>query len=171
MAESTGFPKETVCFLMRDNQMLLAEKTRGKGKGCLNGYGGRVQTEKGERVLAATLRELREESGVLASPKNLQQIAVVYPYINGELQCMVIFFKVRIWLGKPEETEEMINPNWFPIADLPWEKMMAGDRLWLPFVLGGKNVVAEIPYSNKERTKVIEKEVRIWTPSFFLPKY
>jgi hypothetical protein len=33
-----------------------------------------------------------------------------------------------------------MKPEWFSIKDIPFERMWASDRVWLPRVLAGENV-------------------------------
>jgi 8-oxo-dGTP pyrophosphatase MutT (NUDIX family) len=60
----------TLVFAMRpangvtDGEVLLGMKKRGFGVGKFNGFGGKV--ESGESVPDAAVRELREESGLIA---------------------------------------------------------------------------------------------------------
>ena len=51
----------TLCFLTRDDQVLLLKRRRPPNQGLWNGVGGHV--EPGETPLAACLREVREETG------------------------------------------------------------------------------------------------------------
>jgi hypothetical protein len=39
--------------------------------------------------------------------------------------------------GTPRETEEML-PQWYPESDIPYSKMWADDKYWLPLFLAGK---------------------------------
>ena len=65
----------TLCFLLRDGQILLAMKKRGFGEGKWNGAGGKVNA--GETVEHAAVRELREEVGVLADEKDLEPMGIL----------------------------------------------------------------------------------------------
>ena len=51
----------TLCFLTRDDHVLLLKRRRPPNQGLWNGVGGHV--EQGETPLAACLREVREETG------------------------------------------------------------------------------------------------------------
>ena len=52
----------TLCFILKNDQILLIRKKRGIGKGKINGPGGKV--DPGETFLEAAVRETREEVGV-----------------------------------------------------------------------------------------------------------
>ena len=57
-------PKErgTLCFVLREGQILLIEKKRGLEAGKVNGPGGRI--EPGETPEQAAIRETQEEIGI-----------------------------------------------------------------------------------------------------------
>ena len=57
----------TLCYLLKDDEVLLIRKKRGIGAGKINGPGGKV--DPGETPLEAAVRETREEVGV--TPLNL----------------------------------------------------------------------------------------------------
>ena len=50
----------TLCPLIKDDQILLAMKKRGFGVGKWNGVGGKV--EKGEEIIDAAIREIKERN-------------------------------------------------------------------------------------------------------------
>jgi len=154
----------TVCFLVRNEEILLARKTKHIGAGCWNGYGGEI--EAGESPLDAAVRELREESGgVTADPTDLIKIAE-NDFHNTKADgstfiTNVHFFIVRHWTGTPCETDEMRSPTWFRVCDLPLDEMMPADRLWLPVALGGKRVIGRFSYGPRQQTLLDEGEFRI----------
>jgi 8-oxo-dGTP diphosphatase len=135
----------TVCFLKRGDKILLAIKSRHIGEGCWNGYGGGI--EFGEKPEEAAVRELEEETnGVIALSKDLEKIAEI-DFHNTKSDgrnfvCKVHFYTVNKWQGEAQETEEMLNPTWFDINNLPLEKMMPADKKWLPIALSGKKIKA-----------------------------
>ena len=135
----------TVCFLRKGDEVLLAIKSRHIGEGCWNGYGGGI--EFGEKPKEAAVRELKEETnGVIALPEDLEKIAEI-DFHNTKSDgrnfvCKVHFYTVNKWQGEAEGTEEMLNPTWFDIDNLPLEKMMIADKKWLPIALGGRKIKA-----------------------------
>ncbi len=134
----------TLCFCLRDDQVLLAMKRRGFGEGKWNGYGGKV-TEKETPRTAAT-RELKEESGLSILEEALEQVGLVRFYFDGNqlFECHV--FLVKDWRGEPRESDEM-KPRWFPISQLPLEEMWVADGKWVPLVLAGKKLEAEVNFN------------------------
>lgn len=136
--------KATLCFCIKDNQVLLALKKRGFGLGKWNGYGGKVQTE--EEPITAAVRELEEESGLVTDEKNLQPVALIHFYFDGNpvFECYV--YVTKIWQNEPVETEEM-RPQWYPIANLPFLNMWAADAKWIPHILNGEKIEAKINFN------------------------
>jgi 8-oxo-dGTP pyrophosphatase MutT (NUDIX family) len=136
--------KSTLCFCIKDNQVLLAMKKRGFGSGKWNGYGGKVQ--KDETPIIAAIRELEEESGLVADDKDLRQIALVRFYFDGNpvFECYV--FLTNAWRKEPVETEEM-KPQWYPISILPFDEMWAADAKWIPLILAGEKIEAEVNFN------------------------
>ena len=58
-------PKQqvTLCFFIKENQILLAMKKRGFGAGWWNGYGGKPEPGMKETMEDVSIRETREETG------------------------------------------------------------------------------------------------------------
>lgn len=134
----------TLCFCIRDNSVLLAMKKRGFGAGKWNGYGGKVGEKESPRTAAA--RELKEESNLFADERTLEQVALVRFYFDGSqlFECHV--FLARDWQGEPDESEEM-RPRWFSVSQLPFEEMWVADRKWIPLILAGKKLEAEVNFN------------------------
>ena len=118
----------TLCFLLRNDQILLAMKKRGFGSGKWNGYGGKPMID--ETIIDAAIRETEEEIGV--TPKQLQKVATLdfhhpkLPEFHDWDQQVVVFF-VTEWEGEPQESDEM-KPQWFSIRELPLSRWAASDR-------------------------------------------
>ena len=134
----------TLCFCLRGDQVLLAMKKRGFGAGKWNGYGGKVLEKETPR--AAAIRELEEESGLVVGEEILEQVGLVKFYFDGNqlFECHV--FLVREWQGEPLESDEM-KPHWFPVSQLPFEKMWVADSKWVPLVLAGRKLEAEVIFN------------------------
>jgi hypothetical protein len=45
------------------------------------------------------------------------------------------------WNGTPCESEE-VNPRWFNIDEIPYDKMFPDDKYWLPLILENKRIKA-----------------------------
>src|SRR5688572_15526473 len=115
--------RDTLVFLIRDGEVLLAMKKRGMGEGWWNGVGGKV--ERGETVYEAAVREAREEIGV--TPKHLWEVARLnFQFPDKEAYPCYVYLCDE-WHGDPVETEEMA-PRWFPVEKIPYEQMWDGDE-------------------------------------------
>ncbi len=144
----------TVCFLLRGtppSQILLGQKKRGFGVGKLAGIGGRV--EAGESILAAACRELKEETGVVATERDVQergQVTFLFPHQPSWNQVVHIFIATT-WTGEPVESDEML-PRWYPVQALPLHTMWDDSRYWLPAVLAGERINSTIVYAANNET-------------------
>lgn len=134
----------TLCLLIRGNRVFLARKKKKIGAGKLNGYGGKVEPE--ESIPQATVREMREESGVEVPIEALDKRGIVNFHFEGVLRVQVHVFFARKWIGEPQETEEMGPPEEFDFDEVPYGEMLAADAHWLPLILQGKRIVANAYY-------------------------
>lgn len=152
--------RTTLCFLVREGEVLLAMKKRGFGVGKWNGVGGKV--EKGEDVKASAVREI-EEIGARVSPDALEysgDLAFSFPD-NTEWNQQVSVFLIRQWAGEVQETEEM-RPFWYRHHALPFEHMWVDDPHWVPLVLEGKKIKGEFVFSGSGE---ILAGVKVWEVS------
>lgn len=145
MREEKVLTDATLCFLVKEGKVLLAMKADKIGKGCWNGYGGGINN--GESPNQSAIRELEEEADVVASVEDMERVAIVDFHNTKsdgrQFVCRVHVYLVRKWSGEPQETEEMLTPTWFEIDNLPFNQMMPADRVWLPYVLNGKKIMAK----------------------------
>lgn len=122
----------TVVFVLQPDRVLLIRKKRGLGAGKVNAPGGRV--EAGETPAAGAARELWEEVRLQAD--GLSQRGVIsFQFLDGYSTYMHVFRTTRT-TGTPEETEEA-DPIWVSLDAIPYERMWADDREWLPHFLAG----------------------------------
>ena len=151
--------KAVLCFLIREHhgveQVCLAKKSEGKeerkiGEGCRNGYGGGI--EKGENEKDAVLRELWQEAKVVARASRLVKMGM--GYFDNEtggghsFTCRVSIFTLRTWEGVPTASDEMLDPEWYSLDQLPFEELMAADVTWLPLLLSGKKIIVHANYAS-----------------------
>ncbi len=140
-------PKEhaTLCFVVRDGQILLIRKKRGLGAGKINAPGGRL--EPGESSLEAAIRETEEE--LCVTPTGVEQRGVLhFDFTDGySLRCTV--FVASDCVGEARETDEA-EPLWTPVEGIPYHEMWADDIHWLPGVLKGGRFVAFFRFHGEE---------------------
>lgn len=144
----------TLCLLVKDNEVLLAMKKRGFGKGRWNGVGGKP--EPGETIEEALLREAQEE--IKVTPTSYHQVATLNFYFppQPDLNQQVHVFLADKWEGEPTETEEM-KPQWFRKDKIPFDSMWSGDEHWLPLVL--ENVALKGDFVFKEGDELLDFEL------------
>jgi len=116
-------------------QVLLGLKKRGFGVGKWNGFGGKVDaTDKSIRD--AALRELKEEAGV--SVEQLEHHGLLMFEMQGDSQLhQVHVYRGEGILGELQESEEM-QPKWFAIKDIPYNRMWQDDEHWYPLLFARK---------------------------------
>lgn len=136
-------------FLLRESpsglEVLLGLKRQGFGTGRIVGIGGHV--EPGESDLAAAVRETFEETGFHVIPDELYDAGrVVFHFPAApESDMTVALYRATAWTGEAAVSDE-IEPQWHPVADLPTGAMWDDSRIWLPHVLRGERIDAEITY-------------------------
>jgi len=144
----------TICFCVTDNEVLLAPKKRKVGIGLLNGYGGKIEGD--ETPSAAAIRELRQESSLIAFPNDLDEVAIIEFQYAGLPKFKCHIFTTRIWQGEPVETKEMGPPEWHSLSRLPYDRMMPADGYWVPVVLVSRLRINGQVFYNAEGTAVNE---------------
>ncbi len=125
--------RANLVFLTRGGEVLLIHKKTGLGAGKINVPGGKL--EPGESPLDAARREVREELHLEVG--GLREMGVLhFEFVDGlKLHCVV--FHGTEFEGVPTETREA-RPEWFPIDAVPYDRMWADDRHWLPRMLRGE---------------------------------
>ena len=128
-------PKEraTLLFIRRDRRILLIHKKRGLGAGKINGPGGRL--DPGETPIQAAVREVQEE--LLITPTGVRAVGELRFQFADGFSIHGYVFTASGYDGEPQETGEAV-PVWCDIDRLPYERMWADDRVWMPLLLAGK---------------------------------
>ena len=147
-----------LCFLVKDDKVLLAMKKRGFGVGKWNGVGGKVK--EGEDVRESAIREIKEEIGVVVDTQDLEEYGTLKfsfednPTWDNETKLFII----KKWANEPSESEEM-RPQWYSKDALPFDEMWVDDPNWLPRILAGKKIEGEFLFT-KTGDAIISFEVR-----------
>ena len=146
----------TLCFVVREGSpsyVLLGKKKRGFGVGKLNGIGGKL--DPGESPEDGIVREVHEEVGLNLGREALRSVGQIifrFPFMP-EFDHFVHLFLATEWEGEPIETAEML-PYWFPVNEIPFERMWQDDAYWLPIVLRRKTIQAEFEFGEDNETVV-----------------
>jgi ADP-ribose pyrophosphatase YjhB (NUDIX family) len=152
----------TLLFPIRGSEVLLARKTRKIGAGLWNGWGGSI--EKGETIRETAVRELRDESGLSTSLKDLEYRGKVTFHNQkshvGKFDVEVHMFLLRRWSGIVKPNSEMKDPTFWPIQDLPFDEMMPSDKDWLPLILSGTCIEGEVWHGKSNTSLLKPTEIR-----------
>jgi 8-oxo-dGTP diphosphatase len=126
--------RANLCFILREEKILLIRKKRGFGAGKINGPGGKV--DPGESALESALRETFEELGI--HPLGAEQRGELhFQFCDGySLHCAV--FLAHDFSGEPRESDEAV-PLWTPLDAIPYDEMWEDDRHWLPLLIRGQH--------------------------------
>lgn len=149
--------KTVLTLLKKDDEILLAKKKRGFGIGKYNGVGGKI--EKNETSKEAMIRETYEE--IKVTPIEFEKVGKIEfnEYYKGKKQKIIMDIYIAYkWIGTPEESEEM-NPTWFSIKNIPYDKMFPDDKYWLPLILEHKKIDAYFEFD--EKWNLLYKEIKI----------
>jgi 8-oxo-dGTP diphosphatase len=131
----------TLMFIVKDGQILLIEKKRGHGEGKVNGPGGKM--DPGESPLECAIRETQEE--LCISVKEAHKVAELWFEMSDYPNLLCHVFLANDFEGQPTETDEAV-PLWASVNSIPYERMWADDRHWLPLILGGKTLLGKFTF-------------------------
>lgn len=153
---SMDLPEVCVCYLVRqspdgEDEVLLGRKKTGLGLGNLVGPGGKL--EPGESPTDAAVREVFEEVGISVNPRALSLIGELeypFPYRSAWSQKSWAFI-CREWQGDAIESDEL-DPGWYPVSRIPFDRMWDDARYWLPRALAGDFVSATFIFGPDART-------------------
>jgi len=124
--------RATLLFVIRGGEILLIHKKRGLGAGKINGPGGHL--EPGETPRECAIREVREE--LCVTPTGVQSCGELRFQFTYGFSLHGYVFTASGCLGAPQETPEAI-PRWTSLDAIPYDRMWADDRLWIPLMLKG----------------------------------
>ena len=140
-----------LCLIRRRSadgpEVLLGLKKAGFGAGKWVGLGGHI--EPGEKPVAAAVREVAEESGLLVPADSLQHCASIefrFPSRPSWDQTAEVFL-TSVFQGEASESDE-IAPRWFAEDALPLDLMWDDARYWVPRVLAGDHVDVVITFAD-----------------------
>jgi 8-oxo-dGTP diphosphatase len=143
-------PQVCVVYIVRcssdgQREVLLGTKGTGIGKGNLVAPGGKL--EQGETAREAAAREVEEEVGLSLSPDDLAlvgKLTYLFPYRPAWSQFSWVF--VAQDPGGGVRASEELDPSWIAVSEIPFGRMWADARYWIPDVLSGGYVRATFEF-------------------------
>lgn len=133
----------TLVYICRGDEILLIEKLRGHGAGKVNVPGGKVEDE---TPISGAIREVREEVGLTV--KNPRLVAKLrFHDFNTDYRVIGYVYVAKEFDGTPVNTDEA-NPFWCKRAEIPYGRMWEDDELWLPVILAGQFVDADLLFED-----------------------
>ncbi len=152
----------TLCFIFKDNRILLLKKSKGLvGQGKWNAPGGKILPH--EEPKACAVREVFEETRLIV--KNVEEVGLLYFYNNGQREnaiWTVHTFLSRRFDGVPIDGREG-QLEWFSVDALPFDEMWEDDKYWYKLALEGTRFEGWFYYSG-DFEKLIDHQVEVKTP-------
>ncbi len=162
----------TLVFFIREGKMLLFMKMKGVGKGKRNAPGGKA--EPGESSKECAVREAFEETGgkngngkgIVARTEDLRPSGLISFFFpeSTDPAFVVACYVCEAFEGEPEETDEMTDPQWFPIHALPLHDMMPADRLFAPQMAQGATLEGWVRFADEIASSVRESDLKPVAP-------
>jgi 8-oxo-dGTP pyrophosphatase MutT (NUDIX family) len=159
LKESNTYTKAVVGYMIKEDNVILGLRKKvsfGLGENLISGIGGKIGDIEGlenETAEEALKREFLEEIGV--NPKTYHkvgEITFVFPNKDKWNQ-QVDAYLITDWEGEPVETD-VIDPNEYPINNLPRKTMWDDNRYWVPRILAGEKIKAIFVYGDDNATVV-----------------
>jgi 8-oxo-dGTP diphosphatase len=147
----------TLMFVIHGGRILLIEKKRGFGAGKINGPGGKI--DPGETAIDCAVRETQEELRITA--KHPVKLGELWFAMSGHPDLLCHVFRADDFEGTPTETDEAV-PLWTPLDAIPYARMWADDRHWLPLLIEGRGFLGRFVFEDETiRWMDVEEDV-VW---------
>ncbi|MCS7185248.1 MAG: 8-oxo-dGTP diphosphatase [bacterium] len=146
MSRRQGYILATLCYIFKDDKVLMIKHARGHNKGKWNGVGGKFI--KNETPIECLRREVREETGLIVKSPKLKGI-IIFPEFEEYNTWLVFVFVATNFIGKLKQSDEGVLKwvKWERITSLD---MYEGDKIFLEWIKEKNFFVAEFRYKNKK---------------------
>jgi len=153
-----------LCYIRDRGRVLLQLKAESRfGGGLWNGPGGKILD--GESLEEATVREVREETGLTV--RNLVEHGALTFYFGAAVEpdYTVHIFSTERFEGELTPSDEG-DLEWHRDDALPYDRMWPDDRIWVPHLLAGRRFegtfrLSEDPPTAGRPGRVVEHELRV----------
>lgn len=146
----------TLCYLIKDNKVLLQRKSKELfGGEKWNGPGGKIKEN--ENPLECVKREISEEIGVKVS--NLKNYGLLKFFKADELFMVCNVFVTNEFEGEPKSGIEGVV-KWFNFNNMPFKEMWPSDKIWFPLILQGKKIEGNFHY-DKDLKEVLDYKINV----------
>ena len=139
----------TLLYVQRDGKTLMLYRNKKENdyhEGKWNGLGGKF--EQGESAEECAIRELKEESGLIA--KNLKMKGfITFPNFDGVNDWHVFIFTIDEFEGELIDSPEG-KLEWIPNEKLTELNLWEGDKVFIPWLFQDKFFSAKFIYKNKK---------------------
>lgn len=149
-AEKDFDHRDTLCYVVDEDRILLIEKKRGPrpehledDEVFINGPGGAIEED--ETPEKCAVRETEEETGI--RPENPEKIGIMKYYSDGNPERYIHIYRSESFSGKISESDEA-KPVWREIDEVAYDKMWPSDSFWMPQLIEGDYFMTEIRYQN-----------------------
>ncbi len=129
----------TLWVILERDKILLCMKKRGFWEGLWNWAWWKL--EEWETIEQAMIRELEEETLLVAKEQDLESYWVLHFYFEKDesFNQDINLFLIKHTSWEAKQTDEML-PKWFNIDKIPYDSMWEDDIIWLPRVLAWEKV-------------------------------
>jgi 8-oxo-dGTP diphosphatase len=132
----------SLCYLQRDGNTLMINKTHGPQRGLWNGLGGKF--EPGETPEACVRREVLEESGLTLSKLDYRGL-LTFPSFAGDHDIYTFVFTSSDFRGSQRDSWEG-RLAWVPDKDIFDLNLFDGDRVFLKWLNQERVFSARLSY-------------------------
>jgi 8-oxo-dGTP diphosphatase len=136
----------TVCWIIKDDKVLLKLANSGISKGKWNAPGGKnFDNESGVDCIK---REVFEETGLKIEHPTYHGFLNFFlgKENKGEPDWITHIFSTRGFSGELKESREG-SLKWFELNELPFKNMWQDDLYWVPLLLEGKKFLGNFYFS------------------------
>lgn len=137
----------TMCIIHKNSYVLLSSRKKGFAKNLWTGYYGSLP--EGGPINEYIKDSLLNEVGIKC--KNCEKSGILnfhFEEVGNFLEMHI--FNVRKFSGNIIENKN-VKFKWFKKDKIPYDKMWAEDKIWLPMLLEGKKFEGTVYFSNNRR--------------------